>query len=187
MEHIPLSPGDWFIDCGANIGELGVWAKHRDLHYIAFEPETLEARCVNLNAYGGENNVNRLALWSEDAVLDFFSKPGTADSSAIEISDFDAVHKVQARRLDAIITNIPTNSKVVLKIEAEGAEPEVLAGSEGILSKVDYIAIDCGFERGKEGAHTFTETNSFLVDRGFRVEIAKFPRMTMIYKNIKNI
>ncbi|WP_284759102.1 FkbM family methyltransferase [Agrobacterium sp. fls2-241-TYG-188a] len=187
LEHIPLSPGDWFIDCGANIGELGVWAKNRDLHYIAFEPEPLEARCVNLNAFGGENRVNRLALWSEDTLLDFFSKPGTADSSAIEINDFDAVRKVQAKRLDAILTDLPANNKVVLKIEAEGAEPEVLAGSENMLSKIAYIAIDCGFERGKESAHTFTETNNFLVDRGFRVEIAKFPRMTMVYKNVQNV
>ncbi|MEM9227708.1 MAG: hypothetical protein AAGA45_07045, partial [Verrucomicrobiota bacterium] len=35
--------GGMFIDCGANIGELGFWARERQMSYVAFEPEELEA------------------------------------------------------------------------------------------------------------------------------------------------
>lgn len=184
LDQISTAPGDILLDCGANIGELGVWARTHKLRYIAFEPEDLEARCVDLNAFGGENKTARLALWSEEAVLNFFSKPTTADSSVIEMDGFDNVRRVQAKRLDAIVTDLPQSAKIILKIEAEGAEPEVLAGAQNLLAQVDYVAIDCGFERGKEKAHTFVETNTLLVDNGFRVEKVNFKRMTMLYKNM---
>ena len=184
LHHIPVSPGDLLIDCGANIGELGVWARLHDLNYIAIEPETLESRCVDLNAFAGEAKTFRMALWFEETVLSFFSKPTTADSSVIEMNDFDNVRQVQAKRLDALITDLPANAKTILKVEAEGAEPEVLAGAKELLKNIDYIAIDCGFERGKNKDHTFSETNTILVDNGFRVEQANFKRMTMVYRNI---
>jgi uncharacterized protein YcbK (DUF882 family) len=125
-----------------------------------------------------------MALWFEETVLSFFSKPTTADSSVIEMNDFDNVRQVQAKRLDALITDLPANAKTILKVEAEGAEPEVLAGAKELLKNIDYIAIDCGFERGKNKDHTFSETNTILVDNGFRVEQANFKRMTMVYRNI---
>jgi hypothetical protein len=53
-----------------------------------------------------------------------------------------------------------------------------------LLNIVDYIAIDCGYERGKEQTHTFVETNAFLVDRGFRAVQANFHRMTILYRNM---
>ncbi|MDM9628783.1 FkbM family methyltransferase [Rhizobium sp. S152] len=182
LGEIPTNPGDLLIDCGANIGELGLWAKKRQMQYIAFEPEPLEARCADLNAFDGASRTHRLALWSENTVLRFFSKAGTADSSAIEMNDFDSVHEIEARRLDTVVDDIPPGAKIILKLEAEGAEPEVLAGAANLLPKIDYVAVDCGFERGKEQTHTFVETNTVLVDYGFRVKKANFSRMTMLYE-----
>lgn len=182
LDKISISSGDLLIDCGANIGELGVWARNNNLLYVAIEPEMLEARCVDLNAFGGEEKTFRIALWFEETVLKFFSKPSTADSSAIEIDNFDGVKNVQAKRLDSIMSDFTTTGKIILKIEAEGAEPEVLAGAKELLQRVDYITIDCGFERGKNKDHTFVETNNVLVDNGFRVIDANFSRMTMLYQ-----
>jgi len=31
--------GGLFIDCGANVGELGMWARAQNMDYLAFEPE----------------------------------------------------------------------------------------------------------------------------------------------------
>lgn len=185
LDLLGLQPDDMLIDCGSNVGELGAWARVHGLRYEAFEPEALEATCTDLNAFNGAPRTRRLALWNADAVLKFFRKPNTADGSLIEINDYDGVVEIPAKRLDQIDLEIPTGHKVVLKIEAEGAEPEVLEGASGILSHIDYVTIDCGYERGKEGAHTFAETNRFLVDHGFRVTKANFKRMIMLYENVR--
>lgn len=184
LDLLSLQPGDMLIDCGANIGELGFWARIQGLRYQAFEPEALEATCVDLNAFDGAPKTHRHALWNANAVLKFFRKPSTADGSLIEINNYDDVLEIPARRLDQLDMQFPAGRTVVLKIEAEGAEPEVLEGASGILSQIDYVTIDCGYERGKQGADTFAETNTLLVNNGFRVSKANFKRMIMLYVNV---
>ena len=75
LHHVSLSAGDRVIDCGANIGEIGAWAKQFDVDYTAFEPEPLEAQCCDVNAFNGTSKTNRVGLWYEDTTLKFFSKP----------------------------------------------------------------------------------------------------------------
>jgi len=54
-----------------------------------------------------------------------------------------------------------------LKVEAEGFEPEILAGAGKRLKEVSKIAIDCGPERF--GKPTFAECETILKDSGFRI------------------
>ena len=44
--------GDTVIDCGANVGELNVALKNRDIeiNYIGFEPSPKEFKCLSINA-----------------------------------------------------------------------------------------------------------------------------------------
>ncbi len=187
LDLLNLGPGDFLIDCGANVGELGAWAREHGIRYEAFEPEALEARCVDLNAFGGAAQTRRHALWNEDTTLKFFRKPGTADGSLIEFNEYEEVLEIPAKRLDRLDIDMASSRRVVLKIEAEGAEPEVLEGAAGVLAHVDYVTIDCGFERGKERADTFAATNTFLVDHGFRLMKPNFKRMIMLYCNINRV
>jgi FkbM family methyltransferase len=184
LDLLPIVPGGVFIDCGANVGELGIWARSLGLDYVAFEPEPLEARCCDLNNFGCEPRTIRKALWYEATTLNFFSKPDTADSSVFEINDPSGNRSVEAVRLDAVVD--PSAFGVgtrIFKLEAEGAEPEILQGAEGILPHLDYVAADCGYERGKEARHTFIEVHDFMLDRGFRLIHAEFNRITAIYRN----
>ena len=47
----------------------------------------------------------------------------------------------------------------LLKVEAEGAEPEVLQGLKKNLSRVEFITVDCGFERGLNQKSTISVTS----------------------------
>ncbi|NBY42497.1 MAG: FkbM family methyltransferase [Verrucomicrobia bacterium] len=180
--------GGTFVDCGANVGELGLWAKSRGMKYIAFEPESLEADCCDLNNFNGESCTQRVALWNSSATLEFYTKPDTADSSLISLGSGSATKKIRAVRLDSILgENDLRQRPAIFKLEAEGAEPEVLEGAGKLLLNFDYIAIDCGPERGEEKRHTFVETNIFLADLGFRPISANFKRVTILYKNTKSI
>ena len=184
LDAIDVLPGGTFIDCGANIGELGLWARMHGLSYVAFEPETLEARCCDLNNFGGRPETERKALWKETATLSFHSRPETSDGSVFDMGDPISRVDVSAVTLDdAVDLSNGSGGTVIFKVEAEGAEPEVLEGASKTLSSVDWVAIDCGYERGREQAHTFVETNVFLHDCGFRPLRADLRRGTMLYMN----
>jgi FkbM family methyltransferase len=174
--------GGILIDCGANVGELGVWAGDRGMRYLAFEPEELEARCCDLNNFAGERRTRREALWHTDTTLEFYTQPETADGSLIPGAGAAAVRRVPARRLDSVLTVSDLGTgPVILKVEAEGAEPEVLQGAAGLLPAVDFVTVDCGPERGPERKDTFVETNTLLADAGFRPLAANFKRMAIVY------
>lgn len=184
LDRLDIIPGGVFIDCGANVGEMGIWARAKGLDYIAFEPEPLEARCCDLNNFGGEARTIRKALWHEATTLTFYSKPDTADSSVFDIADAAAGRDVAAIRLEDVVDPAQFGAGTrIFKLEAEGAEPEILRGAEAILPHLDYVAADCGYERGREGRHTFIEVHDHLLDRGYRLIHAEFNRVTAIYRN----
>ena len=184
LDRIDIAPDGAFIDCGANIGELGIWARKRGLRYIAFEPEGPEAHCCDLNNFDGRAETRREALWKETAMIPLYSKPESGDSSLIDMGG--AVRsRIQAVTLDGAVnlSNVP--GTVILKIEAEGAEPEVLEGAASTLASIDWVTIDCGHERGASKAHTFVETNVLMQDLGFRLHCAQFKRITALYRNTR--
>ena len=183
LDHVPAGPGGLLIDCGANVGELGLWARTKGMDYVAFEPEALEARCIDLNVYDGEPKTIRKALWNRNTTLEFFSKPETADGSVIDPGGTEARFAVDAVRLDTVMDLADRPGPVILKVEAEGAEPEILEGAESLLSAIDFVTVDCGPERGHEEAHTLVETNNLLLDAGFRIRQFGARRMTGLYVN----
>ncbi len=178
LTQIEAGPSGLLIDCGANIGELGVWAREQRLEYVPFEPEPLEAACCDLNNPG--TRTRRYALWSEAANLPFYSMPETADSSLIFSGGTPRTSTVKAVTLDSTIDGSHLRQvpgAVILKVEAEGAEPEVLKGASNTLTHVDYVSVDCGPERGTAKAHTLVEVANFLADCSFKL-LQVHPRRT---------
>ncbi|MDJ0614750.1 MAG: FkbM family methyltransferase [Rhizobiaceae bacterium] len=182
LQHVLLSPGDRVIDCGANIGEIGAWAKQVGIEYTAFEPEPLEADCCDINAFDGVAKTNRLGLWHENTTLKFYSKPDTADGSLIEIDDYTDVHELEVITLASFLGEDAKKGIRLFKVEAEGAEPEVLQGAEPVLQYIDYISVDCGYERGKEKQATFKEVGEILAKHNFELISENKKRMVRLYK-----
>jgi hypothetical protein len=61
---------------------------------------------------------------------------------------------------------------------------EVLQGSSGILEKIEYIAIDAGFEKGLQQDSTAPEVFTFLYQNNFvLVDIGKNERY--LFQNMK--
>ena len=182
LHNITLCDGDVIIDCGANNGEIGVWARSRKMSYHAFEPETLESRCCDLNDYNGDRNTLRKGLWKTKTTLKWYSKPDSADSSLIEISDTDYVTSVETTTLNDFVDENSIDHIRIFKLEAEGAEPEVLQGALNVLNKIDYIAVDCGYERGVAKNHTFIEVYNILKKHEFDIVAAEFRRVVFLFK-----
>ncbi|MFM1953459.1 MAG: hypothetical protein RL187_668, partial [Actinomycetota bacterium] len=75
----------------------------------------------------------------------------------------------------------PTGPIDLLKIEAEGYEPEVLAGARSILPRVERITVDAGEER--EGKSTAPECVTLLTDQGFRLKKVYLKRGVFYFEN----
>jgi FkbM family methyltransferase len=189
LDRVPLRPSDWVLDCGANVGEVSLALLRREpsLNIVAVEPEALEADCADLNLYQGRPRTVRGVLWHEETTLKFYSAAATADSSTIEPPKYDAVREVPATTVDALLTRMQCQRLRLLKLEAEGAEPEILQGAMGSLERIDYIAADLGPERGVRQEETATPVINLLLARGFEIVSMRFDRVVVLFRNRRAI
>ena len=187
LDKIEISKPGAFIDCGANIGELGIWSQSFGFTYFPFEPEELEAKCCDMNNFNGREVTARKALWNKNTTLTFFSKPDSADSSVFEIKGSLSKIEVEAVTLDSQKIQLDPRADNILKLEAEGAEPEVLEGSVETLKGIRYVVADCGYERGINQDDTFIPVLDFLFSRQFRLTHCNFKnRVTAIFEKDRN-
>ena len=181
LPMIDFAAGDVVVDCGANVGELKYWFLERGIpvEYIGIEPSPLEYRCLVENV--APSQTFNGGLWNQDGTLRFYVSSQMADSSLIEPPEYDEVIEVPTRRLDSLL---PGRRIKLLKLEAEGAEPEAIAGCEGLLPGIEYISADLGFERGVEQTSTLAEVTNFLLPRGFEIVATGKKRLTVLYRNL---
>jgi FkbM family methyltransferase len=186
LDEIEFKAGDTFIDCGANIGELGLWFERNRpfVNYIGFEPSKNEFEALKLNLKNSQTLVNK-ALWDKNETIKFYSSVDTADSSTIQNGLEDDIVNVEAIRLDDFANNL--NSIKVLKIEAEGAEPEVLMGAIQCLKKCEYVVVDSGPERGIEQRETTVEVKNILESNQFQFEKKSSLRTVYLYRNTRSL
>ena len=177
---VDFKPGDLVVDCGANVGELKYYFIENDIQveYIGIEPAPREFECMKENVAPSE--AMNLGLWNQDGELDFYLSGQTADSSLIEPPSYDQVIKVPIRRLDGLLADRHIK---LLKLEAEGAEPEAIYGCEKALERIEYISADVGWERGVEQSSTMCAVTNFLLSNGFELVAIGEKRLTALYRN----
>lgn len=181
LNEINFMPGDVVLDCGANVGDFFLYFYLNDLQveYVGFEPSPKEFSCLRRNITQGR--VNNIALWSEPGDLTFFVSSQGADSSIIEPTYYDEIVTVKAEQLSHYI-NSPIKC---LKLEAEGAEPEVLIGLGEKLQDIEYICADVGFERGFRQESTLAEVSNILIANNFEMVKVGKNRLCVLFKNVK--
>lgn len=180
-----ISENDVFLDCGANIGEIGVGLQlaGKAVRYVAFEPGKLEHAACSLNNPMG--HCERSALWYETSVLTFYEKSDSADSSLIEFGGYENVTQVPTTTIDEYCAANGIVKIKYLKIEAEGAEPEVIQGATGMLPSTHFVAIDCGYERGFDKESTLPKVCNQLIKSGFILVEIKEHRLIALFENSK--
>ena len=181
LDLVTIQPGDTIVDCGANVGDLELYFRMNNLpvNYLAFEPSPPEFECLKKNIQGGL--AHNMGLWDQAGQIPFYISTENSDSSFIEPPSYTDIKLIKTARLDTLI-----NEEIAfLKVEAEGGEPEVIRGCEGILSKIKWISVDVGFERGKAKESTFIEVNNYLLSRNFILDhfISPSGRYVALFKN----
>lgn len=166
------------IDIGANVGDLYQYFKLRgiEVFYLGYEPGPLEFECLSINTNLDRNQIFNIALSNETGLKNFYYEPYGANSSLIEPPFYINKIDVKVMKLKDHLSKLELSGKIIkcIKIETEGNEPEVLLGAESLLQNTQYVAVDCGFERGLDLNSTLQSIFSILYKNNFQL-IASSP------------
>ena len=164
-----------FLDIGANIGEFSIAAaaKFKGIKIVAFEPDPVAFICLQFNIESS-NLANRVtiinaALSDKSGSFPFYIATKNADSSFIQPKSFTEIIKVRSYRADQFMQENKIKSILFLKMDAEGFEPEILAGFGRRIDDISFFAIDVGPER--DGLETVDQVKSMLESSKVRIKI----------------
>jgi FkbM family methyltransferase len=179
IDKLEFHRGDLILDVGANTGDLIPFFSEQ--RYIGFEPSPAEFRALEKNI-NSSCKVFNCAVGDIENETEFFISSAGADSSMHEPLFVENKIRVKQIRLDKLI-----NERVkLLKVDAEGAEVEVINGAQNLLYQIEYIAIDLGFEKGIKQESTAPAVINFLLMNDFiLISIARNERY--LFQNIKCI
>jgi FkbM family methyltransferase len=178
-----LEPGMTFVDVGANFGWFTLLAASKvgsegKVFAIEANPETFDLLTSNveLNGFSGRVTSLRKAAWHERAELDFHvmrkhkgsaSLRGEVRASARAFHDDTETLRVEAMTVDDMIGD-DTFAHIV-KVDAEGAEPNVLRGMQRLIGRNKDLCVSVEFAASwypDGGAKRFLEE---IEDYGFQI------------------
>jgi len=180
IKKINFMDNDIIIDIGANNGDFYLCFEKK-IKYYAFEPSP--AVFSNLIYNVKKQELFNKGVWkSSDKNITFYLSDEFGDSSILPIKNFSQKVKIETTTLDIIFNNINKPIKL-LKLEAEGSEPEILEGLKQNINQVNYITIDCGFERGNEQSSTISDCSNYLIRNNFKMIDFSSERTVALYEN----
>lgn len=158
---------DVVIDVGAHVGGFTLKAAKRAVEgrVIAVEPHPFNYKLLTENVkYNRLKNVITVntALSDHNGTAKLYVSRSISHSIVKHVSE--KYLKTPVKKLDSLVDELNIKKVNMIKIDAEGAELEILKGSEKTLKKTVHLAIECG--------HTSTELKEcsrFLTARGFKI------------------
>lgn len=184
LTQIKFNSNDHIIDCGANIGELGYYLnyKYGIKNVISIEPDKQEFETLKLNSKYSNYLPLNYALFNNNGKIDFYLNNDTADSSVFADKSLNKV-SVKTITLNELFNKQKIKKCKLFKLEAEGAEPEILEGGLEVLKNVEYISVDCGPERGVDNEITVAPVSKTLQNLNFSLIDAGGVRKILLFKN----
>ena len=183
IKNLKFEDDDVVIDIGANNGDFYL-CFDKKIKYFAYEHSPLVFSNLEYNIKN-QNLFNKGLSNSADNNIDFYLNDEFGDSSILPTNDYTKKISIETTTLDKEINKIQRKIKLI-KLEAEGFEPEILQGLKKHLNSVQYITIDCGFERGIKQKSTIAECSNYLLKNNFEMIDFGFPRIVTLFK-IKEI
>lgn len=185
LKNIDINDQDLIVDIGANYGEffnIFDLIIKKKINYISVEPSNDCYVCL-MKSIPNHKHINS-AIYNKKIKKNFFLSEDTADSSLIEPQKFSKFIEIETKTLNDII-----NQDVkLLKVEAEGAEPEIILNIRDLKYKIKYIVVDVGFERGKRKQSTEKRCLTILKSYGYYVksEYRSNERIVILFERTNN-
>jgi len=159
------------VDIGANIGEFSIYLRTYVNHtgnIFAFEPDPIEFKALQKNSFIHNIVPINKAVSNINGVLNFALLNEDADSRLEwDTKKHKNIIKVQSTTLDEELLKHSVSEVGLVKVEAEGYEPEILRGIKLEKLKIKYFAIDCGPERPPNNETTLVECINYLQSQGY--------------------
>tara|TARA_B110000196_G_C21119528_1_gene652420 strand:- start:46 stop:870 length:825 start_codon:yes stop_codon:yes gene_type:complete len=181
IKDIEIKDNDIVIDIGANNGDFYL-CFNKKIYYYGFEPSPIIFSDLEYNVKN-QKLFNFAVSNSDNINQKFYISDSWGDSSILPINNYTNIINVKSITLDSVIDKIQKKIKLV-KLEAEGFEPEILQGLKKYLNYVEYITIDCGFERGVKQESTLVECCNYLMNNNFKIIDFGAPRIVTLFKNL---
>jgi FkbM family methyltransferase len=185
IDDLNFKDGDYIFDIGANTGDLSIFFENKkiNINYYGFDPGLIEYNSLKLNITQGKTF--NFALGNEDCEKTFYYKPEFGDSSLVEMLDYTNKYNVQVKKIETFLEEYNlSNSKIkLIKVEAEGFEPEIIYGIGDSLKNVEYITADLGFERGITQDTTAPQVLEYLILNNFEIVKINKDRFCFLLKN----
>lgn len=148
---VEIEPCDIVVEVGGFIGEFTKPASSMCKKVIVLEPDKKNMECLMHNTKKNKNiEYESLLAYDEEREIDMIKGEDPSDHSVVNIDSgkVSSVDNVSAVRLDKLIKRKGIKEIDFLKVDAEGAEPEVMRGASGI--HIRKCSIDCGPERNEK-------------------------------------
>jgi len=146
LNQIEFERGDIALDIGAHVGIVSVYlaAKHPDIAIYAFEPmpDNYKRLLRNLRANRISNvRASNKALSGNGRSLLLRGNPSqnTGGASAFSVTASESAHRAESVTLGQVFSDLGIDRCRLLKLDAEGAEYEIIAADPALLSRVDYL------------------------------------------------
>jgi FkbM family methyltransferase len=172
------APTDTVVDCGANIGvaALHFWGLAPGMRIFCFEPCAGTARRLqfNVEANGLQDRVAvfPLGLWDHEADLPLWLERKSGDCSLFNRAAGHSapVESVHCISLGQALDRCEVETVDLLKIDAEGAEIEILRGARAVdWSRIRRLVVEY-HDMFRPGCRETVV--SLLESHGFQVDIA---------------
>lgn len=161
LPHVGFTP-EWFIDCGlASGGEcLDARAAWPGVKLLALEPSPIGFEAAR-SRFPTDNGAHLLhvAAWVRDGIVDLYRPDELLRSTCLPFPG--AKNRVLARSLDSLDRELGPFCEAVLWIDVEGAEAEVLAGTEGLIERRAVRVINLEIANGDDNLVNFLRSWGF--------------------------
>lgn len=169
IKNLKINKKKIIIEVGCSVGELTYQFLQKGATVYAFDLEGKALECLKLNCRSFKKiKYFNIGVWINNGYKNFFSYPDDASSSFFKQKKYK-IKKIKTITLKTFMEKNKIKNIYLLKVEAEGAEPEVLYGLKNKLKNIKYISLDCGPERN--GKTTIKEVTNFLKMNNFRISV----------------
>src|SRR5215210_6151165 len=177
---------DCVLDVGGHEGQYGRLLRScgYDGHIVSFEPVSRNARALRDHAQLDERwTVMEYALGDTEEEAPMYVSRRSDLASFRSFSShakglwpdgtlIDDVEHVVRRRLDDVLADDLSDwrgERLFLKIDAQGSEPEVIAGAGASLTEFRGVQVEASVKPVYEGVTSYLETLSLLEAHGFEL------------------
>lgn len=161
---------DIVVDIGAYVGMFTVKASMavgKKGRVIAIEPspENYAALIGNCRRLGNVTLIQKAIMDKNGTANLYYSKSAAANSLVIKWKDYV---KVETITLDDLLRSLKVDDVDFIKVDAEGAELQVLKGAKETLAKGVRLAI-AAYHTTENGESEIKQVSRFLDESGYKV------------------